>query len=165
MQNKWGQTIAPEMVLSETKPGRRVLLLGNCTDASHLASLVPGSKADIIVTGALMPKSKAGAQAGAQANGAGGAAVQPGEEVWSAEGVGKLADALQAQQVLIGRFDTQVHGGAADPATDPLVSELVADVQGACPRAEVLPLEDFWVHVFEKHEGSAPPLPAAASSE
>ncbi|KXZ50002.1 hypothetical protein GPECTOR_18g157 [Gonium pectorale] len=104
VNNRWGQTIPPELVISPLRPGRRVVVLGNTTDPSHLASQTHTHGADVLVAGGVWPKDEEAAAA--EAGGCTAAAL------------GDAARRLGVRYMLLSRFDSrrieQLEAGGSD---------------------------------------------------
>lgn len=88
-----GRTITPDMVVTASKPGRKVLLLGNCHTApgpdSALAQAAAG--ADVVVTGAVLPSDVLARERAAAGAGAAAGVAAPAAPAASAKGRGKRA--------------------------------------------------------------------------
>ncbi|KAG2432584.1 hypothetical protein HXX76_008928 [Chlamydomonas incerta] len=129
ISNPWGQAIPPELVISPTRAGRRVVIAGNAADLRPLAAHGHTRGADILVPGAvwLQGETKAAAEHGGCTTAA----------------VGAAAAALGVRYVVLSRFSgpsaTADHG-ADEEAEDELPMDvhtrrLVAEVEAAAAAA------------------------------
>jgi hypothetical protein len=134
--------------MTGTKPGRKVLILGSCSDASCLQEQpdLQGPGLDVLVAGALRPGGKFEQEALDRAPGC--------ADLMPATALGKLAARLSARHVLLSRFDWRLHGSEAHPYNDPMTKLLAGQIAARLsPQQRVTAVHDFWVHVLDKHEG------------
>ncbi|GIL56622.1 hypothetical protein Vafri_11958, partial [Volvox africanus] len=124
VKNSWGLPVPPSLVISPSRPGRRVVILGNTTDPSALARdghLRHVEGADVLVAGAVWPKDEADLAA---ADG-GCTTDQLGEAAWR----------LGARYVLLSRYDgqqlDQQDGYAAWMAEEVAMAAAAAEASGA----------------------------------
>ncbi|KAG1660663.1 hypothetical protein FOA52_006824, partial [Chlamydomonas sp. UWO 241] len=136
-----GRVVTPDMVMTVSKPGRRILILGTCTDASCLLAQPAAHGADVLVAGALRPSGEKHGAAG---------------DLMGAAEMGSVANQLGARHVLLSRFHWSLHGRDTHPWEDPVLGALMEQVAGGlAPQQRVTAVHDTWVHVVEKHEGRA----------
>jgi ribonuclease BN (tRNA processing enzyme) len=137
-----GRLVTPDMVLTEVKPGRKILIMGMCSNCDTLAWHEATKGVDVMIAGGTISSDVVVA------------APLVGSQLLAASALGKTAAQIHARHVLLARFDWRVHGQHVHPYEDPVVKRLVLEVARELgPQHRVTAIHDFWVHVMEKHEG------------
>ncbi|GAX80820.1 hypothetical protein CEUSTIGMA_g8255.t1 [Chlamydomonas eustigma] len=137
-----GRLVTPDMVLTEVKPGRKILVMGMCSSCDTLVWHEATHGVDVLIAGGTISSDVAAA------------VPSVGSQLLAASALGKTAAQIQARHVLLSRFDWRVHGKHVHPYEDPVVKRLVLEVARELePQHRVTAIHDFWVHVMEKHEG------------
>ena len=156
-----GSVITPEMVLTPTRPGRRIAVLGtSCNGLSTPALQRVAAGADLLILGALATTGSATSPP-LKGNGAGasstGVPAPPSMLPCTAAEAGRVAESLGARHVLLSRFDSRRHNPTLPPRLDPIVSELVSELAAEFVSGDVSAVNDLWTHVMDKHEGPMQP--------
>eukprot|EP00798_Chlamydomonas_sp_ICE-L_P026090 gene26090-11798_t len=143
-----GTYVYPEQVLSPSRPGRIVAVLGTSgpglEKAAAFNSIAKG--ADILVMGSLRGSSSTWDDDSSDASG-----------LCTASEAGRVAENLGAQHVLLSRFDGRFH--TLPHEVDPLVAELAHEVACEYKSGNVSAVHDYWTHIVEKHDGPLEPPP------
>jgi hypothetical protein len=139
--NEDGVTVEPADVVSPDKPGRKVAILLNTSDASSAAGLARG--ADVVVHDAVLPGGGQGA-AVAAARWAGRA---------TAADAGRLAALAGAQHLLLANMDGKLVAEGKQAWTEGLLQEARQHGGG---QVSVSAAQEFFSLFMERHEGPDP---------
>jgi ribonuclease Z len=137
-----GATVRPEQVLSQPRPGRVVVLLGDTEDASAIVEA--GQGCDLLVC-----ETTYDAARGDQARAWGHSSTHM---------TGELAARMQARTLVITHFSARYTDPAAAGVADALsIDELVRETAARCPGTRVLAAADLWSITIPPRPGDEQP--------
>lgn len=145
-----GRLVMPDDVLTPRRLGRKVVLLGTCSSAESLLSHDEARCADVLVAGCLTLRGREGESSKAASRDPQLRALLPADEL------GRVAAQLSARHVILSRFDWRLHGRAAHPYMDDVLERMTQEVAAQLsPQQRLTAAHDMYVHIIDKHEGTA----------